>query len=57
MKNSTAIIARGQPDDRLKLAAIARFEAQSGSEIVIQMIRSRYRELFGDTPPPPGVKS
>lgn len=52
MKNAAAIIARGKPEDRAKLAAIAKHEARSGSDTVIQMIRTKYRELFGDVPPP-----
>lgn len=54
---SAAIIARGKPDDRARLAAIARHESRSGSDVLIQMIRTRYLELFGDTPPPMGAST
>lgn len=45
------IIAYGTDLDREKLAALAQLSGQSGSEIIIAMIRSRYVEVLGDTDP------
>ena len=51
MAKSAGIIARGKPDDRLNLAAIADHDQKSGSTVLIDHIRSRYQLLFGDMDP------
>lgn len=40
------IIAYGTPEDREKLAALADLYGLSGSELIIKMIRDRFRELY-----------
>lgn len=47
-KRNAGIIAYGTPEDRLRLAAVSNAMAKSGSELIIEMIRARYVELFGD---------
>lgn len=47
MKNH-GIIAYGTPEDRTKLAAVAKAMGMSGSAWLIEQIRARYKELFGD---------
>ena len=42
------IIAYGTAQDREKLAQISTVEGKSGSELIIQWIRDRHRELLGD---------
>jgi hypothetical protein len=54
MSKATPIISRGEPEDRARLASIAEFEGCSGSSVVIQLIRQRYKELFGDLKPQSG---
>ena len=49
-RSHNAIIAYGKADDRAKLAAIAKSEGSSGSQVIINHIRARYTELFGDLP-------
>lgn len=51
MKKHHGIIAYGEADDRLRLAAIAKVENKSGSAFLIDQIRKRYAELFGDLDP------
>jgi 3-methyladenine DNA glycosylase Tag len=45
------IIAYGQEEDRQKLAVLATLTDQSGSQWIIEQIRERYREAFGDSDP------
>jgi hypothetical protein len=45
MKNH-GIIAYGTPEDREKLAAVAKAMGVSGSAWIIEQIRVRYQELF-----------
>ncbi|RWB08768.1 MAG: hypothetical protein EOQ39_18855 [Mesorhizobium sp.] len=45
------IIAYGTEEDRLKLAVLAQLTGKSGSEVVIQMIREKYRAVLGDADP------
>ncbi len=45
------IIIYGTDEDRKKLAAMASVSDQSGSEFLIELLRSRYRTLFGETDP------
>lgn len=47
MRNS-GIIAYGTLEDRQKLAEIAKVLGNSGSVVIIEMIRARYAELFGE---------
>jgi hypothetical protein len=51
MSRPKGIIAYGKDEDRLKLAAVARHEGKSGSEFIVDSIRVRYQQLFGDLPP------
>lgn len=41
----------GDPDDRLKLEAIAKLSDLSSSQWIIQQIRAAYAEIYGDTSP------
>lgn len=50
MRNNLGIIAYGTQEDREKLAVLASYSHQSGSEYIISMIRRHYAEVFGDTP-------
>lgn len=52
MARNSGIIAYGTQDDRARLAAISKVEGRSGSVVIIEMIRERYKQLFGDLPPP-----
>ena len=47
------IIAYGTEEDRAKLAKLAELRQQSGSQYVIDMIRSNYAAAFGDAAPEP----
>ena len=40
-------------DERAKLECLARHEKRSVSNWIAYWAEVRYRELFGDTPPPP----
>lgn len=51
MAKAAGIFARGKPDDRLKLAAIADHDQKSGSSVLIDHIRARYELLFGNMDP------
>ncbi|AKU43567.1 hypothetical protein CPT_Seuss41 [Caulobacter phage Seuss] len=51
MAKPTGIIAYGRPEDRLKLAAIAKSEGVTSSRWIVDQIRKRYRELYAETPP------
>lgn len=51
MANNKAIMAWGTEADRQRLAAIARSEQKSGSQVLLGYIQTRYRELFGDLDP------
>jgi hypothetical protein len=51
MARNKAIMAWGNEADRHRLAAIARSEQQSGSQVLLTFIQTRYRELFGDLDP------
>lgn len=52
MARQAGIIAYGTPEDRLRLAAIVEAtQGRSGSVVVIDLIRARYAELFGDLDP------
>jgi hypothetical protein len=55
MARPPAITAYGTADDRLRLAAISRLDGRSGSEILIEFVRTRYREMFGDLAPSQAV--
>lgn len=55
MARPPAITAYGNADDRLRLAALSRIDGRSGSEIIIDFVRTRYRETFGDLPPSQAV--
>jgi hypothetical protein len=45
------IIAYGTEEDRQKLAVLAQLSGKSGSEIIIEMIRNRFRDILGDVDP------
>lgn len=52
MRKNAPIIAYGTEDDRLRLAAVVKaLGSQSGSAWLIEQVRTRYSELFGDLPP------
>lgn len=51
MNRDKGIIAYGTAEDRLKLAVLASIGKQSGSEIMIDLIRKRYDTIFGDADP------
>ena len=51
MAKPLGIISYGKPDDRLKLAAIAKHEGVTGSKVILNHIRARYKELYGDMDP------
>lgn len=51
MARQHGIIAYGNAEDRLRLAAIADLTQRSGSTVIIDFIRDRYAELFGDLDP------
>jgi hypothetical protein len=51
MSRPLGIIAYGDADDRLRLAAVAKFLDESGSAVVIRLIREQYTQLFGDLNP------
>lgn len=51
MPKDKGIIAYGTPDDRHRLAAVAKALNTTGSAWIIEQIRARYAELFGDLPP------
>jgi hypothetical protein len=51
MRKNAPIIAYGHDEDRLRLAAVASAHSKSGSQWIIDQIRQRYAEMFGDTPP------
>lgn len=51
MARPLMLSAYGTQDDRLKLAALSQSEGRSGSEIIVEFIRTRYREVFGDLDP------
>ena len=51
MTKPTGIIAYGRPEDRKRLAAVARHDSKTGSRVILDHIRDRYRELFGDLDP------
>lgn len=51
MTRHKGIIAYGTEEDRDKLAVLAQLSGRSGSEIIVEMIRSRYREVLGDADP------
>lgn len=45
------IIAYGTPDDRLRLAALSATLNKSGSQLIVDYIRERYKQVFGDLDP------
>lgn len=51
MTRHKGIIAYGTEVDREKLAVLAQVSSQSGSEVIIEMIRRRYQDVFGETDP------
>lgn len=51
MASKHGIIAYGKAEDRLKLAAIAAADKRSGSNVVIDLIRARYKLLYGNIDP------
>lgn len=51
MAKPLGIIAYGRPEDRLKLAAIAKHQGKTSSRFLIDKIREEYQRLFGNTPP------
>lgn len=56
MARSVLIAAYGDPDDRLRLEALARLNDCSQSAWLIEKIRAAYREIYGNTPPKNVVK-
>jgi hypothetical protein len=57
MTRHKGIIAYGTELDREKLAVLAHLSKQSGSEVIINMIRSQYKEVAGDAPPSQIIKT
>lgn len=51
MARKVAITSYGNQDDRDRVAALARLNKTSVSDYIISVIRSGYREVYGDTPP------
>lgn len=51
MARAKGIIAYGTDLDREKLAALAQLNDQSGSEWIVEQIRSVYRQAFGEADP------
>ena len=45
------LIAYGTEKDRAKLAALAQIKGQSASEVMIDLIRSDYEKICGNTDP------
>lgn len=45
------IIAYGTEEDRQRLAVLAQLSGKSGSELIVEMIRERFHNLFGNTDP------
>jgi hypothetical protein len=45
------IIAYGTEEDRKKLAVLAQLSGKSGSEYLVDLIRSRYSEVVGEVDP------
>lgn len=50
MKNR-GIICYATAEDRLRLAAVANTHQTSGSAWILEQIRARYTELYGDLDP------
>lgn len=50
MKRNAGIIAYGTEEDREKLAILAETYRMSGSELIIKMIRDKYREMYEKVP-------
>lgn len=48
MGRPLGIISYGTAEDRLRLKRVAEAENRSGSDWIIQVIRQRYKELFGE---------
>ena len=51
------LTAYGQEEDRDKLAALALFTDKSQSGFILELIREKYREVFGQTDPKEIVRS
>lgn len=51
MSKSVAIMAYGTPADRQRAAVMAELAGKSTSEWLLDLMRSSYREVYGDTPP------
>lgn len=51
MRKPIGIIAYGKPEDRNRLAAIAHSEGKTGSKVIVDFIRARYKELYGNMDP------
>lgn len=51
MSRDKGIIAYGTADDRKKLQVLANLSKQSGSELIIEMVRKRYEGIFGEADP------
>lgn len=51
MSKPVGIIAYGKSEDRLKLAAVAKRDGMTGSKVILNYIRARYKELYGDMDP------
>lgn len=50
MRNK-GIIAYGTQEDRDKLAVLAKLQNQSGSEVIIRMIREKFEEIVPGADP------
>lgn len=48
MKRNAGIIAYGTEDDRQKLALLAEAHNLSASELIIKMIREKFKTLYGE---------
>jgi hypothetical protein len=51
MARAKGIIAYGTDLDREKLAVLAQLNGQSGSEWIVDQIRTVYRQAFGEAAP------
>lgn len=51
MARSVAIVGYGDPDDRLRLEALAKLADKSSSQWVIEAIRAAYEDVYGQVPP------
>lgn len=47
MTRHKGIIAYGTEEDRERLAVLSQLSGKSGSELIIEMIRAKYRDVLG----------